>query len=89
MFFLQSTVADMYKKAILEINNVEFLLQVDNTLIFQGQQDNVYETAKAIKTQMTVPILIHNIPVVIPVKIKIGNNWEKVKDIDDFLKEGE
>jgi DNA polymerase-1 len=92
-YYCQSTVADVINKGLvcLEDNDeyLEVLLQVHDELVVQVPIERLEEGVSRVKTAMEVPLKFEgvDIPLIIPVEIKVGRNWYDIKSLEEFKKE--
>lgn len=82
---VQSTAADMIKKAMVEIDkelpedDCTLILQVHDELLFECDPESVKEKARMIKEKMENALKL-SVPVV--VDLKIGKNWAEMKPLE-------
>lgn len=82
----QSTVADVINQGLInlhkrkgEIEGLDILLQVHDSILVQAPVESLSKTALLLKECLSVPVSIGGKILVIPVDIKTGVNWEDMK----------
>lgn len=92
----QSTVADIINQAVVTLDDdtsglVEVLLQVHDELVCQCPEDraSVEKAVALVRKAMEVPIKFPkvDIPLVIPVEIKLGRNWHDVVSFEEYFRD--
>lgn len=86
----QSTVGDLGGKAAIRVYNevqlgmpelgAEFLLNVHDSILVQCNENKYRETADAVLTAMSIPIVVHGRTFIVPTDCKIGRNWGNLSD---------
>ena len=85
----QSTVADVLNLAMLYTKwdiwdkemDAQLILQVHDEFIVQCKPDDVDTVCKIIRGAFDISIKIGRGELVIPIKIKIGKNWDEMKEV--------
>ena len=87
----QSTVADILNLAMIRLHKrscvegvlwkVEFMLQVHDAFVLQCEKGYVDLWVEAIKEAFNIPINIKGRELVIPVEIKMGENWDEMSKV--------
>lgn len=77
----QSTVADIVGQALVcaHQKGIELLLQVHDSLLVQAPTGEVDQVCRMLKECLTVPLEINGKILVIPVDVKIGQNWNDME----------
>jgi len=81
----QSTCVDYANRGIIELSkvlpeDVELLLQTHDGFLLQCPPEKAEEVKVLIKQCVEKPIMVNGKELIIPVKIKVGNNWGEVKE---------
>ena len=82
----QGSVADYLDQGLVEIAErapdwLDYLLQVHDELVFQCPPERVPEAIEFITKYVCVPVLIHGVPLVVPLEFKVGPNWGEMEAV--------
>jgi len=85
-FVPQSTIADAVNLAIINLHrrlqgrhDIQLLLQVHDSIVAQARTVVLEEACEMIKKEMMVPIPIAGKTLIVPVDVKVGQNWQDMK----------
>jgi DNA polymerase-1 len=83
----QSTVADLLNLglrrlyAIYKGTDTNLLLQIHDAVLLQTPQVGWEEVARKVKETLTIPVLVGNRTLVIPVDVSVGSDWDGLQKI--------
>jgi len=81
----QSTVADILNLALIRFNGMlldeEIMLQVHDAFVVQTYKESVQSTVRRLKEAFNIPVYIGGKTLVIPVEMKMGENWQDMTKI--------
>lgn len=80
-FIPQSTVADMVNMAMIKMHacGIMLLMQVHDSIVFQVSPDKLDWAVGIAKKCLEFPIQVGNKSMVIPMDVKVGENWEDMR----------
>lgn len=80
----QSTVADVLNLALIRLGEpyeAEMMLQNHDEFIIQCEHWCVDAVIVKIRRAFNIPIIIQGKRIVLPIDIKIGSNWDEMKEV--------
>jgi DNA polymerase-1 len=81
----QSTVADVLNLAMIRFNcmsvDEQIMLQIHDAFVIQTPKDKVESSIGKLRGAFCITVTINSYEFVIPVGIKVGNNWDNMKKV--------
>jgi DNA polymerase-1 len=85
-FSPQNTVGELLQVALQNVwsnlDYVEVLLNVHDEIVCQIKPSDRERAISDIREQMTIPLVIHDRELIIPVDFKVGPNWGEMEELD-------